>query len=217
MKDSIPIYRFIFLDKNAWCYAVCCFAFWMHTVYQAYNRKEYVLVQQYNNVTECQSVMFVYYYFLSVAFLAFTSCHPMRTARRHISKAMPWIKGHRLPCPEKVTERIDSDENATPVRRRLLQLAEEVISDIARKNEAAGLGSIYTLHVPNVTTSHTTPNTACAGKNKSIPVPQGGEMATREMFSHAKHPLERPLKQVSHISSLLERHYTCAFVTLNVL
>ena len=216
MKESIPGYKFVHLDKSAWCYVVCCAAFRMHTVYQAYNRKEYVLVQQYSNVTECQSVMFLYYYFLSVAFPALTSCHPMRTARRHISKAMPWIKGHRLPCPDKVTERIDSHEKATPVRRRLLQLAEEVC-DVARKNEAKGLGSIYTLHVPNVTTSHTTPNTTCAGKNNTcIPVPQGGEMATREMFSHAKHPLERPLKQVSRISSLLERHYTCAFVTLNV-
>ena len=42
-------------------------------------------------------------------------------------------------------------------------------------------------------------------------------MATREMFSHAKHPLERPLKQVSRIVSLLEKHYACAFVTVNVL
>ena len=42
-------------------------------------------------------------------------------------------------------------------------------------------------------------------------------MQTREMFSHAHHPLERPLKQASLIASLLERHYTCAFVTLTVL
>ena len=217
MKDSLPCYKFIFLDKNAWCYALCCCAFWLYTVYQAYNRNEYVSVRKYSNDTECQSVMFLYYYFLSIVIPTFSSCHPTRTARRNITTAMPWIKGYRLPHPEPITERVDSDEKAKMVRERLLTLAEDTVQEISRKAEVQGRGSPYTLHTPNVTRWHTTPNTRCAGKNKSIPVAPGDDMATREMFSHAKHPLGRPLKQVSRISSVLERHYTCAFVTLNVL
>ena len=50
-----------------------------------------------------------------------------------------------------------------------------------------------------------------SGKNESIPVPPSGDMATREMFLHAKHLLERAL------NSMLEKHYACAFVTVNVL
>ena len=217
MKDSLPRYKCIFLDKNAWCYVLCCSMFWVHTLYQAYNRTEYVTVQKYSNDTECQSVMFLYYYFLSIVVPAFSKCHPVRTARRHVTRAMPWVKGFRLPHPKPLTEPVDSEEKATHVRDQLLRLAEETVRVTAQKAEAQGRGSPYTLHTPNVTKWHTTPNTACAGKNKSIPVHPCGDMATREMFSHAKHPLGRPLKQVSRVSSVPERHYTCAFVTLNVL
>ena len=103
------------------------------------------------------------------------------------------------------------------MREQLLHLAETTVRDATQKAEAQGLGSPYTLHTPNVTKWQTTPNTGCAAKNKSIPIPSGGDMATREMFSHARHPLERPLKQVSQMSSLLEKHYTCSLFTLNVL
>ena len=217
MQDSLPRYKFIFVDKSAWCYALCCSALWVYTMHQAYHPIEYVSVHKYNNDTECQSVMFLCYYFLSIVIPALSSCHPTRTARHNITMAMPWIKGYRLPHPDPIIERLDSDEKAKLVREQLLKPAEDMVREIARKVEVQGRGSPYTLHTPNVTKWHTPPNTACAGKNKSILVAPGDDMATREMFSHAKHPLGRPLKQVSRISCVLERHETCAFVTLNVL
>ena len=43
------------------------------------------------------------------------------------------------------------------------------------------------------------------------------DVATREVFSHAGHPLNPQFRHASRISSLLERRYTCSFFTLNVL
>ena len=87
---------------------------------------------------------------------------------------------------------------------------------LAAKSQAQHTGSQYTLYLPNDTRQQTTPNIACTGKDESIPVAQRGEMATREMVSHAQQPLERPVKQVSRVATLLERHYTSALTTLNV-
>ena len=174
-------------------------------------------VRKYSNDTECQCVMYIYYYYLCLVTPALRKCHKVSTASRHLTRAIPWMKGYRLPKPDTTSASVDSEQKAVPVREQLLHLAETAVRDAAHRAEAQGLGSPYTLHTPNVTKWQTTPNTACAAKNKGIPVPSGGDMATREMFSHARHPLERPLKQVSGMSSLLEKHYTCSFFTLNVL
>ena len=101
-------------------------------MYQAYNRPEYVAVSKYNNDTECQSVMFLYYYFLSIVVPAFAACHPMHTARRHLTRALPWMKGQRIPRLAQLVERVNADDKAALVRERLLKLAEEKVRESAR-------------------------------------------------------------------------------------
>ena len=54
-------------------------------------------------------------------------------------------------------------------------------------------------------------------KQKSIPLKQSKEVATREVFSHAGHPLTPQFRHAARMSSLLERWYMWSFFTLNVL
>ena len=185
MKRSVPNLRCIFLDKNAWCFTMCCALFWMKVLFAAYNRTEYVQVRQYASATECQTVLFLHYYFLALALPPMRQCYRKAPARRRLVRALPWAKGLRIPDPPVIHDCINTEEKARVVRDRLLQLAEATCQDLAKKSGARHTGSPYTLHLPNNTTHQTTPSTACSAKNKSIPVPPEGEMATREMFSHA--------------------------------
>ena len=217
LKRGMPCHRFIFLDKNSWRYALCCALLWMRVMYQAYNRPEYVHMRTYANEAECQTVLLLYYYYLGLAIPALAKYHSQRSARARLTRALPWIKGFKLPRPPTEETTPSSEASAAPIRQRLLTLAEDTCRTLAHQASLKARNSPYGLHTPKNMKHLATPNTACAGINKSIPVPPGGDMQTREMFSHAHHSLQRPLKQASRIASLLERHYTCAFVTLNVL
>ena len=168
--------RWIFLDKNGWCYVLCCGLFWVHTLHATYHRPEYGTIRKYGNDIECQCVMYIYYYYLCLVTPALRKCHKVSNARRHLTRAIPWMKGYRLPKPDTMSASVVSEETAVPVREQLLRLAETAVRDAAHRAEGQGLGSLYKLHTPNITKWQTTPNTASAAKNKSISVPSGGDI-----------------------------------------
>ena len=44
--------------------------------------------------------MYIYYYYLCLVTPALRKCHKVSNARRHLTRAIPWMKGYRLPKPD---------------------------------------------------------------------------------------------------------------------
>ena len=109
------------------------------------------------------------------------------------------------------------EADAVTIRNLLVSHAEQVLQDTSARARDLGLGSPDSLHLLSRHGKWKVPTTEGLAKQKSIPVKPSREVATREVFSHAGHPLNPQFRHASRITSLQERRYTCSFFTLNVL
>ena len=217
-KEDHPRLRVIFLDKNCLCYVLFCWRFWVQIILNAYDRPEYTLYRTYSSPEACRSILLLYYYYLALTFPVLRKYVPPRRLRRNLTLNMPWLKAARLPPPPKMCTIVPTSEaEAARARDLLVSHAEQVFQHTSARARDLGLGPPDSLHLPARHGKWKVPTTEGLAKQKSIPVKPSRDVATREVFSHAGHPLNPQFRHASRISSLLERRYTCSFFTLNVL
>ena len=224
-RQEFPCHRAVNLDKNGLCYVVVCYAFWLRVILKAYNdRPEYYHHYTATSAAVIEAVMVLYYYILSRVLPVFHKVQPPAAMRTKLNQCLPWLRGLRLPPLHLTPPSACSADLYDAFRGDAFRQAVAWYNDLSERAKTRGQGSPDALHVPCAATRKwRIPSTTSTFKQKSVgagtpTAPLTVEqVATREIFQHAGHPLAPTLKQGGRIAQLMERAYTLSFVTMNIL
>ena len=221
-RQEFPCHRAVTLDKNGLCYVVVCYVFWLRVILKAYNdRPEHCHHYTATSAADIEAVMVIYSYILSRVLPLFQKVQPPAAMRTKLNQCLPWLRGLRLPplhltppgaCSADLYDAFPSDAFPQAVAW---------YNDLSERAKTRGQGSPDALHVPCAAKRKwRIPSTTSTFKQKSVgagtpTAPRTVEqVATRETFQHAGHPLAPTLKQGGRIAQLMERAYTLSFMTI---
>lgn len=190
------------VDKNGLCYVVVCYAFWLRVVLKAYNdRPEDCHHYTATSAEVIEAVMVLYYFILSGVLPVFHKVQPPAAMRTKLNQYLLWLRGLRLPPLYLTPPSACSADLYDAFRGDAFRQAVVWYNDLSARASARGQGPPDTLHVPRpAKCKWRIPSTTSTFKQKSVgagtpTAPLTAEqVATREIFQHAGHPLAPTLK-----------------------